>query len=291
MKPAPFVLHAPRTVAEVLALLGNVTNAQLLAGGQSLMPMLNMRLVAPDNLIDLNRIDELSYIREEQGEIMMGAMTRQRDIEYSALVAKRLPLMTEAILNVGHRQTRNRGTLGGSLCHLDPSAEMPAIMMAYDATMVTQSARAKRSLPMSQFASGLMTTALDAGEMLTQIRIRPWAMGHGWCFVEFARRHGDFAVVSAAALIELDSDRCVARAALTLGGVGPTPFRLASAEAVLVGASGEAQFREASALAADCEALDDPAFPAWYRQRIATRLLARAIAGAFARAQQRHAIA
>ena len=290
MKPAPFVLHAPRTIAEVVALLGSVTNAQLLAGGQSLMPMLNMRLVAPDNLIDLNRIDELSYIREEQGEIVMGAMTRQRDIEYSALVAKRLPLMTEAMLNVGHRQTRNRGTLGGSLCHLDPSAEMPAIMMAYDATMVTQSARAGRSLPMSAFARGLMTTALEAGEMLTQIRIRPWGMGHGWCFVEFARRHGDFAVVSAAALIELDSDRRVARAALTLGGVGPTPFRVASAEAVLVGASGEAQFREASALAADCEALDDPAFPAWYRQRIATKLLARAIAGAFARAQQRHEV-
>ncbi|MEO8847908.1 MAG: xanthine dehydrogenase family protein subunit M [Casimicrobiaceae bacterium] len=290
MKPAPCVLHAPRTIAEVVALLGSVTNAQLLAGGQSLMPMLNMRLVAPDNLIDLNRIDELSYIREEQGEIVMGAMTRQRDIEYSALVAKRLPLMTEAMLNVGHRQTRNRGTLGGSLCHLDPSAEMPAIMMAYDATMVTQSARAGRSLPMSAFARGLMTTALEAGEMLTQIRIRPWGMGHGWCFVEFARRHGDFAVVSAAALIELDSDRRVARAALTLGGVGPTPFRVASAEAVLVGASGEAQFREASALAADCEALDDPAFPAWYRQRIATKLLTRAIAGAFARAQQRHEV-
>ncbi len=133
MKPPPFSYHDPRTPADVVGLLGSLDNAKLLAGGQSLMPMLNMRYVLPDHIIDLNRVDGLNYIRENNGAIEIGAMTRQRDIEFSDVVQKRCPLMHEAIRQVGHRQTRNRGTLGGSLCHLDPSAELVSCAAALDA--------------------------------------------------------------------------------------------------------------------------------------------------------------
>jgi carbon-monoxide dehydrogenase medium subunit len=289
VKPSPFVLHRPRTLLQALDLLAATDNARVIAGGQSLMPMLNMRLAAPDNLVDLNAIEELGYIREEQGEIAIGAMTRQRDIEFSGLIADRLPLMKEAILQVGHRQTRNRGTLGGSLCHLDPSAEMPTVTMAMDATLQVQSSRGSRALAMSAFAEGLMTTALQPDEMMTQIRIRPWDPAHGWCFVEFARRHGDFAVVSAAALVELDREGRITRASLTLGGLAATPLRNPAAESALLGQSDESGFAAAAAHVQPCNALDDPAFPSWYRRRLATRLLRRAIGGAFQRAKARQA--
>jgi carbon-monoxide dehydrogenase medium subunit len=284
LKPSSFVLHIPTTMPQALDLLAGTDNARVIAGGQSLMPMLNMRLAAPDNLIDLNRIPELAFIRDEGDEIAIGAMTRQRDVEHSPLIAARVPLMKEAILHVGHRQTRNRGTVGGSLCHLDPSAEMPTVMVAMDATLHVDSARGRRVLPMREFAEGLMTTALLPDEMLTQIRVRPWASTHGAHFVEFARRHGDFAVVSAAALVELDRNRRVARASLALGGVAATPFRVAAAERALIGQSDDAAFARAAALARDSDALDDPAFPAWYRQRLSATLLAKAIRGAYARA-------
>jgi aerobic carbon-monoxide dehydrogenase medium subunit len=286
VKPSRFVLHTPRTVREAQDLLAALPNARVLAGGQSLMPMLNMRLAAPDHLVDLNRIDEMSHIREEHAAIVLGAMTRQRDIEFSELVAARLPLMRDAILNVGHRQTRNRGTIGGSLCHLDPSAELPTVAMAMDATMEIGSTSATRSLEIAKFIQGFMTTALHESEILLQIRVKPWVPGHGWCFVEFARRHGDFAIVSAATLLELDSNRRITRIALTLGGVGPAPLRLSEAEQALIGgADNESTLKLAADHANACDALDDPAYPSWYRRRLARNLLCRAISGAFARAR------
>src|SRR5438105_1511117 len=141
MKPPPFSYHDPQTLGEAIDLLGRHDNAKLFAGGQSLMPMLNMRFVLPDHVIDLNRIEGLSYIRETGGTFEIGAMTRQREIEFDAMVLERLPLVTEAILHVGHPQTRNRGTLGGSLCHLDPSAELVAVAMALDAIVRVQGPR------------------------------------------------------------------------------------------------------------------------------------------------------
>ena len=288
MKPSRFVLHTPRSTQEALELLGKLPNARALAGGQSLMPMLNMRLAAPEHLIDLNRIDALSYIRENARVVAFGPMTRQRDIEFSELVAARLPLMREAILHVGHRQTRNRGTIGGSLCHLDPSAELPTVAVAMDADVDVGSVSARRSLGASEFMQGFMTTALHENEILLEIRIKPWAPGHGWCFLEFARRHGDFAVVSAAALLELDRQRRITRIALTLGGVGPTPIRLAEAEQALIGsADDDATSNRVAVHAGRCDALDDPAYPSWFRQRLARNLLPRAVKSAFARAAQR----
>src|ERR1700744_4042902 len=156
MKPASFAFHAPATLHEALGLVASLPNARVIAGGQSLMPMLNMRLVMPDHVVDLNGIADLQGIREEGGRIAIGAMTRQRELEFSPLLRQRLPLMAEALLPVGHRQTRNRGTIGGSLCHLDPSAELPTVCMAMDATAVaTRSDASEREIPMRDFADGM----------------------------------------------------------------------------------------------------------------------------------------
>ena len=202
MKPPPFSYHDPETVSDVIALLSTRENAKLLAGGQSLMPMLNMRYVLPDHVIDLNRVTGLSYVREAGGALEIGAMTRQRELELSDVVRTRCPLLSEATLEVGHRQTRNRGTVGGSLCHLDPSAEIPTIALALDATVTAAGPNGKRDIPIAQFPVDYMTTAVQPDEILTEIRFPAWPKGHGYGFVEFARRHGDFAIASAAVLLE-----------------------------------------------------------------------------------------
>jgi carbon-monoxide dehydrogenase medium subunit len=285
VKPAPFHLHLPRTVQETLHLLAGASNARVIAGGQSLMPMLNMRLAMPDDVIDLNGVEGLNHIREEGDEIVIGAMARQRDLEFSRLVADRLPVMHQAILNVGHRQTRNRGTIGGSVCHMDPSAELPTMCVLLDARMVIESARGRRVVPAREFGVGLMSTSLEPDELLIEIRVRPWQRGHGWHFVEYARRHGDFAVASASAMVERDASGKLARAALALGGVCAAPLRLPEAERLVVNGNGAPDaLRAAAALAGQCDALEDPAYPGWYRQRLATRLLQQAMEQALARA-------
>ncbi len=286
MKPPPFHYHAPHTLQDALAIVGEHENTRLLAGGQSLMPMLNMRLVFPDHLVDINRIPELAGIREDRGGVVIGAMTRQRDIEFSLLVRERLPLLAEAITLVGHRQTRNRGTIGGSLCHLDPSAEQPTVAMAMDATLTVAGQRGVREIAMQDFALGLMTTALGDKEILTSIRIEPWPPGHGWAFVEYARRHGDFAIASVAVLLQLDGAAKVTRVSLTLGGVCDVPFRLTEAEKQLLGS--ELTPADVAKVAPQCaaiDALDDPQVPRWYRRRVAATLLSRAIAMAAERAR------
>ncbi len=161
MKPPPFSYHDPRTIDDVVGLLGRLDNAKLLAGGQSLMPMLNMRFVLPDHVIDLNQVEGLSFIRESNGALEIGAMTRQRDLEFSDLIRRRCPLMHEAILQVGHRQTRNRGTLGGSLCHLDPSAELVSVAAALDATVTVQGRTAAREIAIRAFPVAYMTPAIE----------------------------------------------------------------------------------------------------------------------------------
>lgn len=286
MKPAPFTLHLPGTLPEALDLIQECTNARVIAGGQSLMPMLNLRVVLPENVIDLNGIPELSGIRVEQDDVVIGAMTRQREIEFSPIVAEKLPLLREAILHVGHRQTRNRGTIGGSLCHLDPSAEQPTIAMAMDAQLTIQRVGGQRVVPMNGFAVDLMSSCLESDEMVTSIRFTPWPAHCGHGFVEYGRRHGDFAIVSAAVLVELSSDEVVRRASLTLGGVGPVPIRLKAAEDILQGRFPDAiTVKNACAEASKCEAMSDPAYPAWYRQRMAAKLLERALSVALDRAR------
>ncbi len=286
MKPPAFGYHDPRSVADAIALLGTLDNAKLLAGGQSLMPMLNMRYVLPDHVIDLNRIDGLATLREDGDTLEIGAMTRQRDIEFSGVVRSRCPLLHEAILQVGHRQTRNRGTLGGSLCHLDPSAELVAVAAALDAVVTLAGAKGEREVAFADFPQGYMTTALTPGELLTGVRFPLWRAGHGHAFVEFARRHGDFAVVSAAALIETDGSR-IERVSLTLGGVGPAPLRMREIEQALSGRPpSEALFRDLCEACRAIDAMDDVHAPRSYRQQLAVTLARRALLQAHAR--ERH---
>ena len=276
---------APRSLDEALQCLAGVDNARVLAGGQSLMAMLNMRFAFPDCLVDINRIPELAYLRDEGDTIRIGAMTRQRDVEFSDLVRDRLPILREAILNVGHRQTRNRGTVGGSLCQLDPSAEIPTIAMALDAQLHVASAAGTRSLAMADFPAGYMTPALEADEMLVGVSMQPWEPGHGWSFLEFSRRHGDFAIASAAVLLRFGPDARVDRCSITLGGVATAPVRIGQAEQALLGTKAEAaDIERAAALCGAVDASSDAYVPGWYRQRLARVLSSRAITRALERA-------
>src|SRR5579871_4710065 len=235
MKPPPFSYHDPRSVADAVGLLTSLDNAKLLAGGQSLMPMLNMRYVQPDHVIDLNRVEGLSAITPRDGVIEIGAMTRQRDIEFSDVVAERCPLMAEAIRQVGHRQTRNRGTLGGSLCHLDPSAELVTVAAALDATVVITGPAGAREVGFSEFPIAFMTSAVEPTELLTSVRFPFWPEPHGYAFIEFARRHGDFDIVSVAALLTEDAAGKITRASVTLGGIAVAPVRATELEQMLIG--------------------------------------------------------
>jgi aerobic carbon-monoxide dehydrogenase medium subunit len=285
MKPPPFSYHDPKTVAEVIGLLSTLDNAKLLAGGQSLMPMLNFRYVQPDHIIDLNRVEGLSYIRETADGMEVGAMTRQRDIEFSELVEKRFPLMHEAVRSIGHRQTRNRGTIGGSLCHLDPSAELVSCAMTLDAVVVVEGPAGSHEIAFRDFPLGYLTPAVEPNEVLTAIRFVAWPPGHGYAFEEFARRHGDFAIVSAAVLLQTDSAGRITRAAVTLGGMGATPVRADELEAALLGQAPDAEFlRQACESCRSLDALDDVHAPASYRQHLATVMSRRALEKACARA-------
>jgi carbon-monoxide dehydrogenase medium subunit len=284
MKPPPFSYHDPRSISDAIALLGRLENAKLLAGGQSLMPMLNMRFVLPDHIIDLNRVEGLSFIRESNGALEIGAMTRQRELEFSDLVRKRCPLMHEAILQVGHRQTRNRGTLGGSLCHLDPSAELVSVAAALDATVMVQGPNGTREVAIDAFPIAYMTPAIEANEIVTTVRFPLWPQPHGHGFVEFARRHGDFAIVSAAALLIEDGAGKITRASVTLGGMGAAPIRASAVEQALIGTRPDDQLlRDICETCRKFEAVDDVHAPATYRQQLATVMSRRALERARAR--------
>ncbi|HXF89436.1 MAG TPA: xanthine dehydrogenase family protein subunit M [Xanthobacteraceae bacterium] len=278
MKPPPFEYHDPRTLAEAVALLGRLENAKLLAGGQSLMPMLNMRFVLPDHVIDLNRVDGLSYIKEADGALEIGAMTRQYEVEFSEVVQRRCPLLHRAILQVGHRQTRNRGTVGGSLCHLDPAAELVTAAAALDASVLVAGPNGRREIAFADFPAGYMTPAIAPNEIVTAVRFPLWNAGHGAAFVEFARRHGDFAIVSAAALLERDGGGRIVRASLTLGGIAAAPVRAKQIEQAITGQTPRPElFRDACEVCRQFEAIEDIHAPAAYRQHLAAVLARRAL--------------
>jgi len=278
MKPPNFSYHDPRTTADAVGLLSSLENAKLLAGGQSLMPMLNMRFVLPDHVIDLNRVDGLSYINERGDALEIGAMTRQRDIEFSDVVKRKCPLMHEAITHVGHRQTRNRGTIGGSLCHLDPSAELVSVAAALDAKVSVAGKNGARSVDFADFPVAYMTPAIELDEMLTAVSFPCWPARHGYAFVEFARRHGDFAIVSAAVLVEEDANGKITRASITLGGIGPAPVRAHEVERALIGEKvEEKRLAEICETLRTLDAIDDIHASKSYRQQLATVLPRRAL--------------
>ena len=251
--------------------------ARPLAGGQSLVPLLNFRLARPAVLVDLNRIEALARITVEDGALRLGAMARQASVETDARVARGWPLLTEAIGHIAHPQIRNRGTVGGSLAHNDPAAELPAVMLALDAGMTAQGPQGQRIIAAGDFFAGTMETSLAPDELLTEIAVPALPEGTGWGFQEAARRQGDFALVAVAILLRpTGSGQIDARVVVT--GTGDGPVRMRSAEAVLAerDADGNACEAAGNAAAEACDAADDPHAPAWYRQKLVSALTRRA---------------
>ena len=288
MKPPAFRYAAPTSVGEVLDLLA--ANAdddpRVLAGGQSLIPMMNFRLAQPGFLVDLRLVEELTALRTEGDVLVIGAMVRQIAVERSPEVALAAPLLAEALGYVAHPPIRNSGTVGGSLAHADPSAELPAVALALDAELVAAGPGGTRTIPAAEFFRGPFTTALEPGEILTEVRIPRREGGHA--FVEFARTHGNFALVGVAAVIELDKDM-VARASIALSGVASTPVRAVAAERTLAGTSADAAAIEAAVDAAACELspAGDLHGSTETRTDIARSYLRRGIKLALSRAQDR----
>ena len=280
MKPAKFDYYAPTTVDEAVELLArNGPDARVLAGGQTLVPMMNFRLAAPSVVVDLNRIPALSYIDDDGDTIRIGAMTRQRAIEFSPVVADKLPLLAKAIKLVGHLPTRSRGTIGGSIANADPAAEIPMVLQALDGTVVARGPKAERVIAASELFRDAMTTALAADEILVEIRL-PTAMAKASCAIEeFARRKGDFAIAAIAAVIEREDG---IKARIATAGVSACPQRLCAAEKILeqqgLGDSAIAQAAEAAAKAV--EPLSDRNASAAYRRQLTQVLTERAVRGA-----------
>lgn len=289
MKPARFDYYDPTTLDEALDLLRqHGDEAKLLAGGQSLIPMLNMRLARPPVLIDLNRVEGLAYIREAGDSLAIGAMTRHAEVERSDLVARRQPLLTEAMRHIGHIQIRNRGTIGGSLVHADPAAELPAVMLALDAVLVAMGPDGMREIPAEDFFLMYFTTCLRPDEILTEIRVPALAARTGWAFEELARRGGDFALTGVACTLTLGDDGLVASARLGLTGVGMTPVRARPAEELLVGQAPLPEWFQAAAetVASGVTPDGDIHASAEYRQELARVLTERALRHALARARE-----
>ncbi|MBM3525843.1 MAG: xanthine dehydrogenase family protein subunit M [Alphaproteobacteria bacterium] len=283
MKPARFLYAAPETVDEVLDLLNaHGDEAKLLAGGQSLMPLMNMRLARPAVVIDLNRVRALDGVDEADGALRFGAMVRQRTAEKHALVRGALPMLPQALAWVGHTQVRTRGTIGGSLVHADPAAELPAVAALHEATFVLRKKSSERVLAAADFFITYLTTAIAPTELLTEIRIPALPAGTGTSVLEVSRRHGDFAMAGAAGGVKLDGDGRCADARLAFFGVGPTPVRIDDAEALLRGRSlDDATLRELARLvSARVEPDSDIHADADYRRHLAGVLAKRVVAAA-----------
>ena len=287
MKPAPFVYFTPATVAEALALLArHGGDAKPLAGGQSLIPAMNFRLARPAVLVDLNRIAELAYVRADSG-VSIGAMTRQRAVERSDVVARAAPLLAEAMPSIAHPQIRNRGTVGGSIAHADPSAELPAVMLALDARFQVKSSTGERSIPAGEFFKGMLETALEPGELLVEIAVPPLPDRTGTAFLEMARRHGDYALVGVATVVTLDQrGRCQA-ARISLLSVGDGPVLATEAGKTLAGERPSEDLLRAAGDAAATRDVDPPSdihASAAYRRQLVAVLTRRALGRAFERA-------
>jgi carbon-monoxide dehydrogenase medium subunit len=288
MKPARFDYMAPETVGEAVSLLdGYEGEAKLLAGGQSLMPLLNMRLARPGLLVDLGRVAGLDTIRESGDGLAIGAMTTKRAVEQSALVESRQPLLHAATLWIGHPQIRNRGSVGGSMAQADPAAEYPAVAVALDAELRALGPAGERSIKAEDFFVTYLTTALEPNEVLIEVTFPALGERTGWAFQEVARRHGDFAMAGTAVTVTLDAGGQCSEARIVLFGVGSKPLRARGAEQIVQGERpGEQLYRRAGQKAGEeiDEPLSDVHASAEYRQHLAGALTRRALAEAAARA-------
>ncbi|MGE5643049.1 MAG: FAD binding domain-containing protein [Byssovorax cruenta] len=255
MKPAPFEYHAPDSIEEALTLVHDLGDeAKLLAGGQSLVPAMNFRVVQPTALIDLNRIKELDYVRQDGDCLRIGAMTRERTLEFDPLIAQNFPLLNEAMQYVAHPQIRNRGTIGGSLANADPAAELPVLMLALDARLKVRSAVAERWVDAQDFFSGMFTTDLGTGEMLVEIELPSQPARTGWSFLEVAPRAGDYALMGVAALVTWNEQGKCQAAKLVYLNAGDGPVNAKGAASLLQNATvSEKLIDEAATLASQQE--------------------------------------
>jgi carbon-monoxide dehydrogenase medium subunit len=289
MKPAPFQYFQPRSLDEALALVAeHGDDAKPLAGGQSLIPAMNFRLATPAVLVDLNEIPDLAYIRHGAGGVRLGSMTRQRAVERSPLVAEHARLLTETMPHIAHPAIRNRGTIGGSLAHADPAAELPAVMLALNATFAITSKMNRREVASDEFFVGLFTTVLGPGELLTEIRIPAAAGRTAVAFQEISRRHGDFALAGVAAAVRVDDGGRCAGARIALLSVGDRPLLAEHAAAALAGEMPSAEAIRAAAAAAtrDIDPPSDIHASARYRRQLVNVLTRRVLERAFDRARQ-----
>jgi len=280
MKPAPFTYYAPESLDEALALRAeHAADSVLLSGGQSLVPMLNLRLSQPSVVIDLNRVQGLGGIAESNGGLAVGALTRQRTAERSSLVAERAPLLAKALPLIAHPAIRSRGTVGGSLAHCDPAAELPAVMLALDAKLVARSASGgERVIEAADFFEGFLTTSLREDEILTEVRVPGSPAGAGAAFHEVSRNHGAFAIVGAGCVVQAH-EGTVEDVRLVFIGAGGTPMRARAAETALTGQPATAESFAAAArdAAAELEPSSDVHASATYRLNVAEVLARRAL--------------
>lgn len=287
MKPPPFTYHAVASTSEAVAALAQYKDeARVLAGGQSLVPLMNFRLARPAHLVDINRIADLNYIRRLNGALTIGAGVRQSALEHSVEAARHAPLLVEAVRFVAHPPIRHRGTVVGSLAHADPAAQLPAAVLALGGEIVLVSSRGERTVPVADFFQGPFATAALADELLKEYRAPTWPTGTGYAFVELSRTYGGFPVAGAAALLHLDGGR-VDRAAIGLCAVAGTPVRAQPAEERLQGEKPSAKLLESAAekAAATLEPPSDVHGSAAYRRKVARVLIRRALELALSRAQ------
>jgi CO/xanthine dehydrogenase FAD-binding subunit len=287
VKPAPFEYHRPREISEALALLRGIgDDGKILAGGQSLMPMMNFRLAQPAHLIDINFIDGLDYIRSENGALKIGCLARQARALGDALIRQRSPLVAAALAHVGYEQTRNRGTFCGSLAHADPAAELPAALLALDGSVTVASAAGRREIAAREFFQSYLSTALGADEMVLEASIPEQPANSGSSFIEFARRYGDFAIVGVASMLVLEKDR-IADARIALTGVANKPWRKRGVEEKLIRqkASPELFLGVAHDVAGAIDPGSDIHASAKYRRSLAEVLTRRALNEAWQRAR------
>jgi aerobic carbon-monoxide dehydrogenase medium subunit len=290
MIPAPFEYAAPKTLEEALRLVErHGDEAKILAGGHSLLPLIKLRLAQPRYVIDIGRLRGMSYIREENGRIAIGALTTHAEVESSSLLRSKCPLLVETAATIGDVQVRNRGTLGGSLAHADPAADYPAAILALDAEIIAASTAGTRTIPATEFFVDMLTTALRPGEILSQVRIAPLAAQTGTAYEKMHQPASGFAIVGAAARLTVAKDGKIEDVAVGITGLGPKPFRAAGVEKALRGKkASDKAFADASRLAAEgVEPLSDLHASAEYRREMAAVYTRRALQNAFARAQGR----
>jgi CO/xanthine dehydrogenase FAD-binding subunit len=289
LKPAEFEYHRPRALDDALGLLKQFgQEGKLLAGGQSLMPLMNFRLAQPGHLIDINFIEGLDYIRTANGNVEIGCLVRQSRLLSESLIKQRCPLLADALVQVGYDQTRNRGTFCGSLAHADPAAELPAVMVALDGTITVRSAGTARNIAARDFFVSYLTTAMSDDEMIVQASVPEMPPHAGSAFVEFTRRFGDFAIVGVAALLAFTDGR-IADARIALTGVGDKPWRERTLEERLSGENPSAELfaKIGSEVAAAIEPGSDIHASASYRRSLANVLTKRALSEAWRRAKDR----